>query len=360
MRSLVLAVIVSFVALVQIPGYSQTRPAAAFDTWWHAWATLQAMQTTGFSSDARLTVQVENYLTDFFSVVDLEHVNKLVPGYKTGMPQGLKGIDLKDMARLHFDDIFTTAGVSAQWTNLLANTRVALHKYATDPSVKSGFRLIVLFTILGASLHTVQDFYSHSNWVNLWAAQQPGKPVPTWYSVSPPVRNGMKLFTGAYPNGCCPGHVDHEVLSKDNSSKPLNPPAVDAAARASTEWVKMLMTDKTIPWAALQSYKVDPVVGKHFLYDLDATFLTSTSILAGHWDGAHPVKHVFDNDPAKEKAKAIQAALLVFRGYSTNLALKGNIYGLPTPYWAGFYMYHIERDLAQKLLPVNSPDSSSP
>ncbi|MBV9280353.1 MAG: hypothetical protein JOZ41_09765, partial [Chloroflexi bacterium] len=110
----------------------------------------------------------------------------------------------------------------------------------------------------------------------------------------------------------------------------------------------------------LQSYKVDPIVGKRFLYSLDATFLTSTSILASHWDGPHPVKHVYSSDPAKEKLLAIQALVLVLHQYSVDLALKGNVYSLPTPYWAGFYVYHVERDLARKLLPVNAPDQSSP
>src|SRR5262245_8849575 len=37
-------------------------PAQAFDTWWHAEATRHAMTANGFSADARLVVQVSNYL----------------------------------------------------------------------------------------------------------------------------------------------------------------------------------------------------------------------------------------------------------------------------------------------------------
>ncbi|MDQ7858795.1 MAG: hypothetical protein QN174_03925 [Armatimonadota bacterium] len=51
-------------------------------------------------------------------------------------------------------------------------------------------------------------------------------------------------------------------------------------------------------------------VGKRFLYELDAMFLTSSSIIAGHFDP----------------------------------------YRLLTPYWAGFLVYHVERDLARGLL----------
>src|SRR5262249_45493112 len=47
------------------------RPAAAFDTWWHAEATRKACEATGFSADARLTMQVENYLTDVLAALDV-------------------------------------------------------------------------------------------------------------------------------------------------------------------------------------------------------------------------------------------------------------------------------------------------
>lgn len=47
---------------------------------------------------------------------------------------------------------------------------------------------------------------------------------------------------------------------------------------------------------------------------------------------------------------ALQAFLLVLGGYSTNLGVIDNPLKLPTPYWAGFLVYHVERDLAKGLL----------
>ena len=52
-----------------------------------------------------------------------------------------------------------------QWQTLESNTTSALIKWAKAPSVKPGYRPVVLMTVLCGSLHAVQDFYSHSNWL---------------------------------------------------------------------------------------------------------------------------------------------------------------------------------------------------
>jgi hypothetical protein len=354
-----LALLICGMALLSAGGYGSPHPAAAFDTWRHADATRLAMNANGFSADARLLVQVEDYLTDALANADLQHIYKRIPGYKGGNPIGIHGIDLNDFERVHFDDLFSTSDVEMQWTNVLANTKAALDKYTTSPSVKSGFRKVVLFTIIGMSLHMIQDFYSHSNWVPVWVAKQPGKPVPIWYDVPKSQRDALKLFSGAYPDGCCKGHMDHGKLNMDNSSRPYSLQADDVANRASVQWLHMIMEDTNVPWAALQSYKVDPQIGKHFLYDLDATFVTSSSIVAGHWDGPHPAKYVFSSDPDKESRMALQALAQVLIGYMGNIALKGNVYQLPSPNWAGIYVYHVERDMTKNLLPVRPWGGSS-
>jgi hypothetical protein len=198
----------------------------------------------------------------------------------------------------------------------------------------------------------VQDFYSHSNWVNEFTKRSPGTPVPTWQHVPAAQRAAMQLHTGAYPDGCCPGRVDHGALAKDSSSRPLNAEAVDVAKRGSIAWVRLLMEDQSIPWATVTAHKVDGMVGRRFLYDLDATFLTSSSIVSGHFDGPRPAKLIFakDGDLGRERRMAIQALLLVVDQYRTNLSVIDNPYRLPTPYWAGFLLYHVERDLAKGML----------
>lgn len=330
------------------------RPAFAFDTWWHAEATRRAMVANGFSADARLVTQFTNFLVDFYSIAGhylggFEGFYNSLPG---GRPQNTPStlrLAPADMERLHFDSLFSAREIDAQWATLEANAKAALRKYAADPSVQPGFRPIVLLSIVGASLHAVQDFYSHSNWVEVFVRRNPSGQVPIWHDVPPGDRLALPITTGAYPGGG--GRTGHDVLNIDSSGRPLHAEAVDAATRASIAWVKMLLEDTSIPWDTLKAYTIgNDRAARRFLYDLDATFLTSTSIIGGHFDGARPAKTIFHSDPAREKLMAIQAALLVLNGYFTNIALIDNPYKLPTPYWAGFLVYHIERDLARGLL----------
>src|SRR3954465_200484 len=114
-----------------------TSSTLAFDTKWHADATRIAMEQNGFSADARLLCQFTNYLTDYFSAVDLEGVYQQLPAsMPKGGTNGLQGIDIANVARLHFDALTSHSEVESQWKALEANTEAALVKWAAEPSVK--------------------------------------------------------------------------------------------------------------------------------------------------------------------------------------------------------------------------------
>jgi len=334
-------------ACIAVAICSITGTAHAFDTWWHAECTRKAMESTGFSGDARLVVQVENYLTDVFPAFGV--VNEKLD------KEGLSKLHLKadnSYDYMHFDAVFTTADITANWDKLEKNTVAALQKYAKDPDVKPGFRLIVLYSILGASLHTVQDFYSHSNWVNHYSEGHTS-PIPIWFDVAASDRDKLDLFSGAYPDGSSKGHKDHGELNKDSSARALNMAAVEVATRASTDWTQRIMkATPDVPWSELQAYTIQKnVVMKRFLSTLDATFLTSSSIIAGHFDGDTAVKQVFaPGDLARETRMAITAFGILLPDYLTNMGTKGNVFGLPTPYWAGHMGYHITHAIADGLL----------
>ena len=321
----------------------------AFDTWWHAECTRKAMVANGFSADARLATQVSNYLTDFFPAYNIAN-EKLASA-------GLSRLQLNgDLSYeyMHFDAVYTTADIEQNWKLFFDNTVRALKKYAASTDVKPGFRLPVLFNIIGASLHTIQDFYSHSNWVNLYTSMQQS-PVPIWYDVDAKARKKLDLFTGAYPDGSSRGHKNHGDLNKDCSTRNLNKEAVEVAERASTDWVKRLMdsTGSLVPWGELKAYNIQKdVTLKRFLVKLDATFLTSSSIALNHFDGTAPAKFVFaaDKSIAREKSMAVSALGLTMNEYATNIALAGNTFQLPSPYWAGHKVYHITRDLAAGIM----------
>lgn len=89
----------------------------------------------------------------------------------------------------------------------------------------------------GGLLHSVQDFYSHSNWVELnVAAGQPERPAPQLYPTCDPAVLPAGLYTGYYdldlatsggcpPGGPPPGFAQcHTTLNKDDDNNPTMSP----------------------------------------------------------------------------------------------------------------------------------------
>jgi hypothetical protein len=120
-------------------------------------------------------------------------------------PDSLKAIVTADMlvdldqtqSALHFDNCAFAPGVAriqSMW---------ALIKQGQD--VLQNF---------GGLLHTVQDFYSHSNWVELFQDQSP---VPVWDL--DPSSLPAAIVSGTYgdsPKLCGPGAPTHAELNKDS------------------------------------------------------------------------------------------------------------------------------------------------
>jgi hypothetical protein len=334
--------------LAAVISLSFSTSILGFDTKWHADATRHAMDQNGFSSDARLLCQFENYLTDYFSAADFEEVYaQLPPNVPKGGSNGLQGVSIEDLARLHFDGLTTHAQVETQWKTLEFNTQTALRRWATEPSVKSGYRPIVLMTIVGASLHAVQDFYSHSNWLRKVKAETGAAPI--WFDVPAADRVKLDIRTGWYPDGARTSVLYHRDENKDSTGRPLNAEAFEIATRASVDWVRRLMAaTPEVPWDTLKAWKAQPAnLNGTWLRNADATFITTTSTIAGHWDGKTPVKNVFALEAARNKFMASEALGLTMNVYSKNIAMSTG--STPTPHWVGFTVYHVEKDLGSGL-----------
>ncbi len=326
-----------------------SRPAAAFDTWWHAEETRHGAEDNGFSADARLVLQVENYLTDMIAGIHSQVAGKEgVVGELDASRFSDEGYDY-----LHFDALWDTKQVTHNWDQLEKNTLAALKKYSSDTAMPESFRKIAELTVLAASLHAVQDFYSHSNWVNYWSGK--GGQVPLWFDVDPAERAKLDIHTGAYPDGSSKGHANHGDLNKDNSTRAMNGAAVAAATRASGDWIKRLMADDpSLPWDEMKTYSIkgDRVM-KDFLERLDATFLTTSSIALDHFDGPHPAKLIFakNGDAAQEKRQAKLMLAATMKDYLAYVsAEKNKQYKLPSPYWSSHFIYHVPRDVAVGML----------
>ncbi|MEA2663102.1 MAG: hypothetical protein QOI11_46, partial [Candidatus Eremiobacteraeota bacterium] len=148
-------------------------PAAAFDTGPHASITVDAMMRAGFNRKAADAAQVENWLTDYY----------------TSSPTLGSSAAQCDLEKLHFDDVFSAGDVANYWSTLLANTKDAVKTAEQHNDV------VEFYTVLGMSLHVVQDFYTHSNWVEQIGASGPYL-TRSWFDTAPPAG----VFTGWYPN----------------------------------------------------------------------------------------------------------------------------------------------------------------
>ncbi len=96
-----------------------------------------------------------------------------------------------DLVKLHFDDLTSTRQILLAWDRYLAGTVAGILWAAGRGDVPAARN------ITGAGLHALQDFYSHSNWMD--APQRRGQ---TWWSArgSGPVdpRSALHLYTGSY------------------------------------------------------------------------------------------------------------------------------------------------------------------
>ena len=121
--------------------------------------------------------------------------------------------------------------------------------------VKTSPRANEALAIFGRLLHTVQDFYSHTNWIEL---HQTTKPVPLWNfkvaSLPPGIVSGTWDLGG--PKNCPPGAPSHSDLNKDspdstagsklvmsgpNQGRTLHDLARDAATRATEKQFERFM-----------------------------------------------------------------------------------------------------------------------
>src|SRR4051812_9881856 len=119
------------------------RPALAFDTGHHSDLTREALAPEGFGDTAIEAAQLQNWFTDYYSS------SNPLSGYKS------------EADLLHFDNLFTTDALRNYWGRFKVNA-----KSAAQDAAKSG-DTVKLLTVIGVSLHAVQDFYTHSNWVEL-------------------------------------------------------------------------------------------------------------------------------------------------------------------------------------------------
>jgi hypothetical protein len=251
-------------------------PASAFDTGPHASITIDAVMAAGLNRNAANVVQVENWLTDYY----------------TSSPTA-GSTERCDLDKLHFDDLFSTNDIEAYWLNLQTNTRNAAAKAEQDGDV------LEFYVVLGMSLHVVQDFYSHSNWIDQnGVSVQPGHySTKTWFQTPSPKPTG--LHTGWYDNclhipqdGHEPHGDDKSGLNHDSVVRAGYDRAYVYAYAASYEWAK-----NVLDWlgpafrAKVLNYSPNSSDLNDLTIDQNASLYISewisTPSADGHWNGTH-------------------------------------------------------------------------
>ncbi|MEM9054336.1 MAG: hypothetical protein AAGB16_03335, partial [Pseudomonadota bacterium] len=115
-------------------------------------------------------------------------------------------VGFKDLAKLHFDDTFSTGGITANWERYGMGTLIGL-VWASELETAEE-RVAAGHHILGVSFHAIQDFYSHSNWVT-----NTNRRCHTYFELPEDNRTGMSLWSGAYESSLANAPAHHGAYS---------------------------------------------------------------------------------------------------------------------------------------------------
>src|SRR5215471_21662286 len=317
-------------------------PAAGFDTYWHSQCTQKTGESAGFSEDAWKIVQLGNFSPDLFGPV-AEYASKNLPNSEL---QALSDYQANNQQvrgaaiYLHFDnlhgDLERNSDFDYLFTHLLTATQGMLADFGRFQGDERIRKVLILVT-LGASLHAVQDFYSHTDWIHNDFNQTDAKMItlpsgglraPTWFEfrarhadpdkwpfqvksgLYPPVANALnththmnhdnsRLMYTEYENPGQPLRLQAEyhnagpapARGDDASDLAHQQLAVNTALAASIEWVQKVEENpdarKAIESArGWNLKKKDPRLVK----ELEAGTVTemAVSCAAGKWDGDDP------------------------------------------------------------------------
>lgn len=279
---------------------AQCAPALAYDAGPHTELTVDAMSAEGFGKDAVEVSAVNNWFVDLYqqqSEVPFSGHSGLRNLFLAGAFRNENWPASVSAAarRSHFDDtpgFNDTNGIAIEWDRLRRAVweLVQEARDENDPAK--------LLTVLGMSLHQVQDFYSHTNWIEPqrgMGTDGPGWPergygsTPTWFDVPVAAREGVPLYAngthGHRPHGHWNGDGNTSLataMAKDWPGRPLYLRSAVTAYFASRQWVQAVRSwvgDERF-WAATQRYRADREALDH---DLDGMF--GMSLYSGHWQG---------------------------------------------------------------------------
>lgn len=317
-------------------------PLSAFDTHWHALCTQRAGERFGFAESAWKIMQLGNFSPDLFGPIAEYATRNPLPRQLDALKQYPANNPQVRAAAvfLHFDNLNSELRSNSNFDDLLSRmlvrTQTVLAGY-NQLRVDDRVRKTLTLVTLGASLHAVQDLYSHSDWIHndfdrtdVKMVSLPGgvARAPTWFEFrekhGDPAKWPFLVQSGIYPP--VPGarnthtHMNHDnsrltyteletpgqplrsqagyhnagpspALGDEESNLAHQQLAVNTAIAASIEWVGKVEENagarKAIESAKGWNLKTrDP----HLAKELEAGWITemALSCVTGKWDGDNP------------------------------------------------------------------------
>lgn len=183
----------------QFGGENPLGPAPDAEHWHHEGITRRSAGS--WSPEARNAVAfhadyVDSYLYNplwWGDIVNGGGVNRILLSLSTR----------KHLKALHFDDLFSNTDIERQWRQYLSGTVSGLI-WAKESDLDDRAKVSCAHNLIGASLHAIQDFYSHSNWINRGERRD-----TTWFEAPEQMRRTGSIYTGYYELTAVQGIYPH-------------------------------------------------------------------------------------------------------------------------------------------------------
>jgi hypothetical protein len=258
--------------------------AHAFGLQPHTDLTRDALAAEGFGETAIKVVQVNNWFNDLYETLDgiydkaRPYINVLFP--ITALLPSDSPLR-RASQNIHFDSsngIVDSQAVEREFRRLARATRDVLRERAQYNDIPG------ILTVMGISLHAVQDFYAHTNWTEAlpgpnpdaanwssgpgWAALGTWGSHPTFFDV-PEAQRSARGQIYSSKGTCGPNttrshgewDTDNSVnlkvgMNKDQSGRPFFREAYTTANFATRQWIRAMrqwLGNETL-WAGARAY----------------------------------------------------------------------------------------------------------
>ncbi|MGI9350820.1 MAG: hypothetical protein ACR2O3_04595 [Rhizobiaceae bacterium] len=255
---------------------NSSTPAYSFDTGHHFDMTRIVLKRENLGTDAVNTAILANWLTDYYSTAPAAFNLLLKPA----------------LNRLHFDNLETHEEVENYYYWLMRNVRELAEEAALEND------RIKMLAVIGIAHHVIQDFYSHSNWSELYDRQPNGDfDVDLFPRITARLKG--KLRTGSWPEQGKYAHGDYfRGINKDSFVRPGWENALVMAHAATVNITRKIrnwaVAVRPEFWQHLGSLNFTERNRRELMRDLksahDISMLVKAKVLGlpasdGHWKG---------------------------------------------------------------------------